>query len=220
MEIVPWVDNTSFQVNSKLMEEAVIIPLPRSMIPRAYSFTTDSDGAISVTDPSLVWSYSQNTRDSFMCKESSFHKDRYGYCCEVSVLWGTVTQTYGPEEQNITTSAMTCRPARQLDKSLTSVKALPTKYDFHILKTQDSVKYDAAIDRQFTLKEMKFALDPLNDYSMLTHVGQELDEFVEMYYQPCVAALFGMNVGTSPDTEPQYFMAYGWLSHSACTKLS
>merc|ERR1711957_201161 len=85
----------------------------------------------------------------------------------------------------------------------------------HILKTQDSVKYDAAIDRQFTLKEMKFALDPLNDYSMLTHVGQELDEFVEMYYQPCVAALFGMNVGTSPDTEPQYFMAYGWLSHSA-----
>ena len=148
---------------------------------------------------------------------------------------------------------MTCRPARQLDKSvvknnmsnngefvahldaivryklnqlftlekcLTSVKALPTKYDFHILKTQDSVKYDAAIDRQFTLKEMKFALDPLNDYSMLTHVGQELDEFVEMYYQPCVTALFGMNVGTSPDTEPQYFMAYGWLSHSACTKLS
>jgi len=253
MEIVPWVDNTSFQVNSKLMEEAVIIPLPRSMIPRAYSFTTDSDGAISVTDPSLVWSYSQNTRDSFMCKESSFHKDRYGYCCEVSVLWDTVTQTYVPEEQNITTSAMTCRPARQLDKSvvknnmsnngefvahldaivryklnqlftlekcLTSVKALPTKYDFHILKTQDSVKYDAAIDRQFTLKEMKFALDPLNDYSMLTHVGQELDEFVEMYYQPCVAALFGMNVGTSPDTEPQYFMAYGWLSHSACTKLS
>merc|ERR1711957_603209 len=72
MEIVPWVDNTSFQVNSKLMEEAVIIPLPRSMIPRAYSFTTDSDGGISVTDPSLVWSYSQNTRDSFMCKESSF----------------------------------------------------------------------------------------------------------------------------------------------------
>ena len=100
---------------------------------------------------------------------------------------------------------MTCRPARQLDKSvvknnmsnngefvahldaivryklnqlftlekcLTSVKALPTKYDFHILKTQDSVKYDAAIDRQFTLKEMKFALDPLNDYSMLTHIGQ------------------------------------------------
>merc|ERR1711957_382904 len=205
MEIVPWVDNTSFQVNSKLMEEAVIIPLPRSMIPRAYSFTTVSDGAISVTDPSLVWSYSQNTRDSFMCKESSFHKDRYGYCCEVSVLWDTVTQTYVPEEQNITTSAMTCRPARQLDKSvvknnmsnngefvahldaivryklnqlftlekcLTSVKALPTKCDFHILKTQDSVKYDAAIDRQFTLKEMKFALDPLNDYSMLTHVGQ------------------------------------------------
>jgi len=241
MEIVPWVDNTSFQVNSKLMDEAVIIPLPRSMIPRAY------------TNTSAAWANVEATRITFMCKESSFHKDRYGYCCEENVLWDTETQTYVTEEQNITVSLMTCRPARQLDKSvvknnmsnngefvahldaivryklnqlftlekcLTSVKALPTKYDFHILKTQDSVKYDGAIDRQFTLKEMKFALDPLNDYSMLNHVGQELDEFVEMYYQPCVAALFGMNIGTSPDTEPQYFMAYGWLSHSACTKLS
>ena len=41
-----------------------------------------------------------------------------------------------------------------------------------------------------------------------------------MYYQPCVAALFGMNIGSNPDVEPQYFLAYGWLSHSACMRLS
>merc|ERR1712160_173376 len=40
------------------------------------------------------------------------------------------------------------------------------------------------------------------------------------YYQPCVAALFGMNVGSNPDVESQYFLAYGWLSHSACMRLS
>ena len=101
---------------------------------------------------------------------------------------------------------MTCRPARQLDKSvvknnmsnngefvahldaivryrlnqlftlekcLTTVKSMSTKYDFHILKTQDSVKYEAAIDKEFTVRRMRFALDPLNDYSMLTHIGQE-----------------------------------------------
>ena len=50
---------------------------------------------------------------------------------------------------------------------------MPTKYDFHILKTRDSVKYDAAIDKEFTVRGMRFALDPLNDYSMLTHIGQE-----------------------------------------------
>ena len=37
MDIVPWVDNTSFQFNSKMMEEPVIISLTRSMISKAYS---------------------------------------------------------------------------------------------------------------------------------------------------------------------------------------
>merc|ERR1711957_11126 len=50
--------------------------------------------------------------------------------------------------------------------------------------------------------------------------GEELDEFVEMYYQPCIAALFGSNVGTSADVEPQYFLSYGWLTHTECTHLS
>merc|ERR1711957_754609 len=40
------------------------------------------------------------------------------------------------------------------------------------------------------------------------------------YYQPCIAALFGTNVGNNPDTEPQYFLAYGWLTHDACAHLS
>ena len=41
-----------------------------------------------------------------------------------------------------------------------------------------------------------------------------------MYYQPCIAALFGTNIGATPDTEPQYFLAYGWLTHDACGYLS
>ena len=35
-------------------------------------------------------------------------------------------------------------------------------------------------------------------------------------YQPCIAALFGTNIGANPDTEPQYFLAYEWLTHNAC----
>jgi len=247
MEIVPWVDNTAFQVNSKLMEEAIIIPLSRSLIPQAIPI--DSTLA---TPP--TWQNDDNTRKHvFRCKDPAYHMDRYGYCCESSVLWDTVEQVYAEENKNISISAMNCRPARQLDKSvvknnmsnngefvahldaivryklnqiftlekcLTSLKSFPVKYDYHILKNQDTVKYDSAIPRRFTVKEMKFSLDPLNNYSMLKHMGQELDEFVEMYYQPCVAELFGMNIGSSPDTEPQYFMAYAWLSHSACLKLS
>ena len=41
-----------------------------------------------------------------------------------------------------------------------------------------------------------------------------------MYYHPCLVALFGMNIGSNPDVEAQYFLAYGWLSHKACMILS
>ena len=43
---------------------------------------------------------------------------------------------------------------------------MPIKYYFHILQTQNSLKYNGAIDRQFTVREMKFDLDPLNNYSL------------------------------------------------------
>merc|ERR1712238_520950 len=64
------------------------------------------------------------------------------------------------------------------------------------------------------------ALDPGKDYGLLQSLGNELDEFVEMYYSPCIAALFGTNIGSNPDVEPQYFLAYGWLTHDACAHLS
>ena len=51
-------------------------------------------------------------------------------------------------------------------------------------------------------------------------MGNELDEFINMCYEPCISALFGINVGSSPDVEAKYFMAYGWLTHEACSKLS
>ena len=72
----------------------------------------------------------------------------------------------------------------------------------------------------FTEKEMKLGIDPLNTFSLLKALGQELDEWVGMYYQPCVADFFGINVGSNPDVESQYFFAYRWLSHSACMRLS
>ena len=67
---------------------------------------------------------------------------------------------------------------------------------------------------------MKIALDPLNNFSFLKVVGEELDQWVDMCYQPCVVALFGMNIGYNPDVEAQYFLAYGWFFHKACMRLS
>ena len=89
------------------------------------------------------------------------------------------------------------------------------RYGSYVLKSQGSIKYDSSVEGKFTVNQLKMALDPLGDLSLISHMGNELDEFIDMYYRPCIAALFGTNVGSSPDVEAKYFMAYGWLTHEA-----
>jgi len=43
---------------------------------------------------------------------------------------------------------------------------MPIKYALRIFQTQDSVKYNGAINSQFTVREMKCALSPLKNYSL------------------------------------------------------
>ena len=94
------------------------------------------------------------------------------------------------------------------------------RYGSYVLKSQGSIKYDSSVEGKFTVNQLKLTLDPFGDLSLIRHMGNELDEFIDMYYRPCIAALFGTNVGSSPDVEAKYFMAYGWLTHEACSKLS
>jgi len=245
IEVVPWVDNTVFQVASKILDEEVEIPLSRSLIPRA-----TNDGTVEGWDNSDVF-----IRGQFQCEESYYEMDKFGFCCERTSLYNPVLQIYEYDDETKLglDTELVCNPVRKLDKSvlknnmstngefaarldtivramlnhlftlekcITSANVFDDKYDYHLLKAQDSVKYDASVEDSFTVKDLKMALDPLGDYGLLKQVGQEIDEFVEMYYQPCIASLFGSDIGSSPDVEPQYFMAYGWLTHTACMKLS
>ena len=238
MEVVPWVENIAFQVESGLQDEAIEVPLPRSLIPRAYRRSNPSDKR-----------FINDERDEFRCKELAYSIDRYGYCCEPDALYDYEEQEYDPEDPEV----RICRPLRVLDKAIvtenmasngefvarldrsvtfkvnqlstmekciSAARAIPERFDYSILKAQDTVKYDGAVDFNFTVFEMKMALDPFEDYSLLKHMARELDEFMDMYYQPCIAALFGTNVGRTSDTDPSYFMAYPWHTHDECTYLS
>jgi len=244
LEVIPWVDNTAFQTNSKFLDEYIALPVPRSLIPKAIAIYHDYNGG---------FENNHVTRLEFECKNNLYHIDKYGYCCEKKDLFNKAKGQYEKEELDVATSDRICRPHSKLDRSVirnnmsnngefinrldtvirhrinqlftlekcvASVNSFQERFDYYILKSQDTVKYDASIEGNFTLKQLKMALDPLNDYSLVKHMGNELDEFIEMFYEPCIAALFGANIGLSPDTEPKYFMAYGWMSHNACSKLS
>lgn len=238
IEVAPWVDNANFLVTSKMHEESVEIPLPRSLL--AVAFTID---------PASTTQFSNSTRDQFRCKDPSFRIDMYGYCCEREALYYAEKHEY---DFKFAWDRI-CRPVRNLDKSLaknnmninaefvarldaavqnrfnqigtleqcvSSTNMIPTQFDYHYLKPQGSVKYDASFEGTFTLAQLKQALNPFGDYSLVNHMGKELDEWMEMYYQPCIAALFGKNIGVSSDVEVSYFMSYPWHTHEECNKLS
>ena len=236
IEVVPWVENAEFQVTAAIQDENVEIPIPRSLMARAYR-------ASNKTDTNFV----ESDRTLFTCKNSAYSIDRYGYCCEAPSLYNQALAQYVITDD---LSTVTCRPIRTLDGSIVKEnmsgngefvarldRAL--RYKSNVLSTLQKCistirSYPSTVDRNYlrpnsdpfglnevklTVFDMKMAMDPFNDYSMVKHMGKELDEFIDMYYAPCLAALFGANAPSS-ETDTSYFLAYPWHTHKECTYMS
>jgi hypothetical protein len=107
-----------------------------------------------------------------------------------------------------------------LESCVSATNMISAKWDGYYVKAQGSVKYDKQYETHTTLAMLKAAVNPYLDYSFVHHMGRELDEWMDMYYQPCVAALFGKNIGVSSDVEAAFFMAYPWHTHAECTYLN
>merc|ERR1712238_48822 len=242
LEFVPWVDNPSFQHASKIFDEDIELPLSRSLIPRAIA----DDGVLSFVNNRLIRSqfsckhlYFSIDKFGYCCDAAElFHQERGLYeteeldiesssrICkpnrklEKSVIKNTMSNNGEFVARLELTVQKKINQLFTLEKCVASVNSMVEKYDSYILKSQGSTKYDSSVEGKFTVNQLKMSLDPIGDLSLITHMGNELDEFINMYYQPCIAALFGTSVGSSPDVEAKYFMAYGWLTHEACSKLS
>lgn len=235
VEIVPWVDNVNFQVDAQLSDEVIEVPLVRSLIPRAYNRTNRSDRE-----------YTYATRDAFKCAEPAYVIDMYGYCCELSALFDPYENLYNPQnitermckplrqlDGSIVKNNMASNGEfvvrldkvirgklnffSTLEKCVGEAGAIESRYDRQILKQVSSATFDAEFFASYTVYELKKTVDPLGDYGLLTQLGYELDEFMEMYYQRCVAALFGSG---GPNANANFFMANPWTSHAECMLLS
>lgn len=245
IEVLPWANNLAFQVAAKLSSENVIIPLPRSVIPRALIFATNA----TTSKPTY------ENRETYSCKDPGAVVDKHGYCCEEEQMYDTATSAYLGAACSTKDNwpNCICRPQRNLDKSLirdnmsnngefvarldnimryklaqlgqaekctSAANSIPDDYLYRVVKANDAVKYDAAVGITLTALEVKLAMDPTRDYSLVRILGFELDEWIEMYMTPCLSALYGMNVGNTPSPDVSYFMAYPWYTHSECMKLS
>jgi len=185
----------------------------------------------------------------YKCKDTGFQPDAFGKCCRLSdmeVMNGDGNDV-SLEENRVCNPQRSLDPSIMknnmalngefvalldstlryklnllftLEKCITAVRVIPHRYDFNYLKPGDTVKYNRAIDFSFTVLELKLALDPFGDYSLVKILGEEIDEFVEMFYSPCLAAILGLNQFNTPESDPQFFKAKPWYEHEQCMKLS
>ena len=238
MEVRPWTEHVLYQLETGVQDDPLELPLSRSLIPKAYRRSDPTDT-----------NFFEAERDEFRCKDPVYEIDMYGYCCEEESLYNHEQEEYdstSPElrvcrpvrtldgaivRENMSSNGefiarldrllrLKQNQLSTIEKCISSVRAIPERFDAYHLKPNAGVKYDREIELLFTAFEMKMALDPFNDYSIITHISKEIEEFIEMYYQPCLASLFGANIGTSSQTDAALFGAYPWYSHDACTKLS
>ena len=238
-EVVPWVENVMFQVAAKVDDEIVEVPLKRSLIPRAFLRSDPND-----------FTFDNDNRDLSKCKKAGLAIDMYGYCCEEGQLYDSESKEYGtgiPEEtmckpirqldpaivkehlvQNGEFAAKLDRVLRYkinrlmtLEKCTSAINAVPTRKNFHILKSrEENMDGNSTMAMNITVYEMRMAMDPFQDLGLLKSTAKELDEFIDMFYQPCMAALYGATVGSSPNTDVSYFLAYPWYYHTECSALS
>lgn len=224
MEVVPWSDNSEFLKIADVDYNRILVPVPRGMI----------ESAKSGIEP---------------CLSPESETDDYGKCCDPSDIVN-VTQIDGigsvstkqrcdPQQylspvimkDNLETNAefvsWLTSVARDKVKSLSTLgqcmhhlRATPERFDYMFLHSTNKARYDQSIEMSYTVKELRAALDPTANLEILGMLRNENDEFFEMFYQPCLSALYGMYQGEDRLIDPKFIMAEPWYNLQECSQPS
>merc|ERR1719162_527301 len=226
VEVVPWADNAEFLNSAEINANTLWLPIPRGRI----------KNSIRVVEDNI---------ENRVCQMADSVADDLGKCCEPFELVKVLTESGGIRmkcEPHYHLSPMVMRDnlainaefavrlssvvrdkmkiLNTLSNCISVLRSFPEHTDYTFLQSVDNVGYDGAMEMTFTVKELKIALDPSSDLRTLTMVSNERDEYVEMFYRPCVSALYGMNFGNKKDTDSKFFMAEPWYNHEECMRAS
>jgi hypothetical protein len=107
-----------------------------------------------------------------------------------------------------------------LSQCASAIRTFPEQYDYHFLHATDKAKYDDAIEMEFTVKELKAILDPTHNLELISIIGDEHEEYFEMFYQPCMSAIYGLNIGNDNAIDLKNFIAAPWYNDAECQRVS
>ncbi len=244
IEFVPWVYNSAWQVASAISAQVIETPMPRSMIPKAYP-ANEADKDV-VFSSSVRDQFRCKNQDLFQidkygyCCEAEQLYDTTNEAYRTTATIDPVNDVcrpiriLSPEliKDNMATNAEFIARMEAafrnkmnmlgvLERCITASRVFPVEKLHNYLQQRPTATglYDETLDTLVTLLELQMGIDPKGDYGLLKHLTEELDEWVDMFYTPCYAAIFGMNIGTTPDIDVNYFRAYPWYDHAECSYL-
>jgi len=258
IEVVPWVNNPSFQVAIKLSEfpSDITWTVGHELIPDAVVEKKCTDGHKfdafeKCCEKSKMDEVDEDKKkcreDSIVehavtkkCTQGGLSADFFNKCCDES------------DKESIDEETKRCAPKRPFDPSVlknnlqanaehvtemdsvlrhkmltiltlercvSMLRALPESQDNTYLETPDSVlagdRGKPLWDTQLTVQELRSMLDPDEKMSSSALLNMELDEWVDMYYNRCMYAMFGMNRVTTAQSN-YYFMTVPWSQHPEC----
>ena len=181
--------------------------------------------------------------DELYCLNADLIMDGYGRCCESNELitvndFGATlikpkcvsTNFVMPAEinKNMDTNAefvsQLSKMVRDkveglstLGQCVNTLRSFSKRFDYFFLQSVGA-NYNKDIEMQITVKELRSALDPTGDLSILSIIGKEQDEYFEMFYKPCLSSLYGLHKGIDGSLDPKYFMANVWSNFEECAR--
>ena len=214
IEVAPWTDSAEFLRVIDVESNLVMIPTPRSLIEN---------------------SIQQNMTQT--CSSLYSIPDNYGKCCDKNEVVNVTSTEIRCEPKEVVSNAimkenfqinaefvsMLGSVAREKLKNLSTLgqcvqqlRAFPEHYDYTFLQPSSKVGHDESLDMTYTVKELKAALDPNANLSILSMVANENDEYFDMFYYPCLNALYGVHLGSDEDADSSYFMVKPWYNIEEC----
>ena len=225
IEVVPWADHAGFMRMVDIDYNKIKIPTPSGLIEKSFT-----NGPLKCSSPSLnADDYGKCCKPHEIVKEAQM--DELGRTVQKKRCLPTTFLSPVTMKENLETNAEFVawinKVAREKVKKLSDLgqcvhhlRALPERYDYYFLQASNNAKYDDSIDLEFTVMELKAALDPAANLSIIKMISDENDEYFEMFYKPCLSALYGLNLSTDKDTDPKYFMAQPWFNIAECVRPS
>jgi hypothetical protein len=223
MEVMPWTDSTAFLSATEFETESQHSwPLGRELIPNKpcrEGLVEDDIGKCCREDVDMNFYEKvkaegtiQKTR---VCEPSRpYPLELMKHNMMTNAEFVAQMDSALRRKMNIASTLQTC---------VSQLKGFPPRYDDYFLQTSDTVA-DGNAELSITVKELRDALDPDGHMTSVKLLNWELDEFVEMFYSPCLSALHGLNsaVANKPGLEMNmdHFMLEPYYNLPQCQHLS